>query len=51
MIIIMIKELEYIKQVMHNSITHHSPADAQPHPEQQPSASFPHSLCAEHDEI
>ena len=34
-IIIILKELEYTKQVMHNAIAHHSPTDAQLVPEQR----------------
>ena len=34
-IIIIIKGLEYTKQVMHNAIAHHSPTDAQSVPEQR----------------
>ena len=33
-IIIIIKRLEYRKQVMHNAIAHHSPTDAPLAPEQ-----------------
>ena len=32
---IILKELDYTKQVMHNAIGHHSPTDAQLVPEQQ----------------
>ena len=35
MTIIILKELEYTKQVMHNAIAHHSPTDAQLVPEQR----------------
>ena len=35
MTIIIVKELEYTKQVMHNAIAHHSPTDAQLVPEQR----------------
>ena len=49
MTIILLKELEYTKQVMHNAIAHHPLTDAQPVPEQQPPASFPPRLYTEHD--
>ena len=35
MTIIILKELEYTKQVMHNAIAHHSPTDVQLVPEQR----------------
>ena len=35
MTIIILKELEYTKQVMHNAIAHHSLTDAQLIPEQE----------------
>ena len=35
MTIIILKELEYTKQVMHNAVAHHSPTDAQLVPEQR----------------
>ena len=40
MTVIIIKELEYTKQVMHNAVAHHLPTDAQLVPEQR---STPHS--------
>ena len=49
-IIIIIKELEYTKQVMHNAIAHHSPTDAQLVLEQQsPPRPTPPSLYTGHD--
>lgn len=36
---------------MHNAIGSHLPTNAQPVPEQRLLASFPHSLCTEHDAI
>ena len=35
MTMVILKELEYTKQVMHNAIAHHSPTDAQLVPEQR----------------
>ena len=35
MTIVILKELDYTKQVMHNAIAHHSPTDAQLVPEQR----------------
>ena len=41
MTIIIIKGLEYTKQVMHNAIAHHPLANAQLVPEPLPKANFP----------
>lgn len=38
--IVIIKELEYTKQVMHDAGAHHSLSDVQPVREQQPVTSF-----------
>ena len=46
---ILIKGLEYTKQVMHSAIAQHSPNDAQPVPQQWLLASFPPSLYIGHD--
>ena len=51
MTIIITKELEYTKQVMHNAIAHHLLTDAQLVPEQRstPSRPTPPSLYTGHD--
>ena len=43
MMIMIIKELEYTKQVMHNAIAHHSLTDAQllPEPRSTPPSQLP----------
>ena len=47
---IIIKGLEYTKQVMHNAIAHHLPTDAQLVPEQRsPPRPAPPSLYTRHD--
>ena len=40
-VVIIIQELEYTEQVMHNALAHRLLSDAQPAPEQRPLASFP----------
>ena len=51
--IIILKELNYTKQVVHNAIAHHSPTDAQLVPEQRsaPPGQLLSSLYTGHDII
>ena len=52
-IIIILKELDSTKQVMHNAIAHHLPTDTQLVPEQRstPPSKLPSSLYTGHDVI